>query len=48
MNLNFLKGRVFKHGSNAFVSVLIFLAILTVVNFLSNKYRHRFDTTESD
>ncbi len=46
MNLNFLKGRVFKHGSNAFVSVLIFLAILTVVSLLSTKYRHRFDLTE--
>lgn len=46
MNFHFLKGRGFKYGSNAFVSVLIFLGILAVANFLSNKYRHRFDMTE--
>lgn len=46
MNFNFLKGKGFKYGSNAFVSVLIFLGILAVANFLSNKYRHRFDMTE--
>ncbi len=46
MNFNFLKGRALKYGSNTLLAVLIFLAILAVVNFLSNKYRHRFDLTE--
>ena len=43
---SFLKGRTLKYGSNAFVAVLIMLGILVVVNFLSDRYHRRFDTTE--
>ncbi len=39
------KGRVFVYGSNVFLSVLIFLAIIIIANYLSNKYRHRVDMT---
>ncbi len=43
---SFLKSRTLKYGSNAFVAVLIMLGILVVVNFLSDRYHRRFDTTE--
>jgi ABC-type uncharacterized transport system involved in gliding motility auxiliary subunit len=35
-----------KYGANVFVSSLVFLAILGLVNYLSIRHSHRFDLTE--
>lgn len=43
--LKFLTSRTLKYGSNALTVVLLALAILAVVNFLSTRYYARFDLT---
>lgn len=43
--LQALRSRTFKYGSNAFVSVIVVLGIVVLVNYLFNTYRYRYDAT---
>lgn len=42
-----LTGRSVKYGANMVIMILVFLAVLSVVAFLTSKYRGRFDLTET-
>ena len=42
-----LTGRPAVYGSNALVAALAFLAIVSLINFISSRHHHRFDLTES-
>lgn len=42
-----LTGRSAKYGANMAIMILVFLAVLFVVAFLTSKYRGRFDLTET-
>jgi len=43
--LQALRSRTVKYGSNAFVSVIVVLGIVVLVNYLFNTYRYRYDAT---
>jgi len=43
--LQALRSRTIKYGSNAFVSVIVVLGIVVLVNYLFNTYRYRYDAT---
>jgi len=44
---NQLRNRTMKHGTNSFVIVAIFVAILTIVNFILARHELRFDFSDS-
>jgi hypothetical protein len=39
--------RQLKYGSNAFVSIVLLFVALTFVNYLTTRYKHRFDLTKN-
>lgn len=39
--------RQLKYGSNAFVSIVLLFVALTFVNYLTTRYKHRFDLTRN-
>ncbi|MFQ6103219.1 MAG: GldG family protein [Candidatus Glassbacteria bacterium] len=40
------RGRYLKHTANSFVAIISVLAILSVLNYITNNHKGRFDTTE--
>jgi hypothetical protein len=43
----FPRARQLKYGSNAFISLVLLFAVLGFANYLTTRYKHRFDLTKS-